>query len=502
MGYLIGLDVGNTMVKAALFDELGRQLAVQTSHGSTHQPRPGHVERSLDELWNGAAGAIGACIDKAGVDPSHVRAVGCTGHGNGLYLVDREGAPLLGVQSIDTRAIATAGRLNAEGRGERLRRLNLQTPWPAQSPTLLAWIREHDPETFARVGTVLLCKDFATYCLTGRLGSDYSDMSGAGFLNVTERRYDEAILAEYGLADCQALLPALAEPSDIVGHVTAEAAARTGLREGTPVVAGLFDVVASALGSGTARVGEASVVAGTWSINQAILDHPIADDPPFMSSAYEPQRCMAIECSATSAGNLEWFAGQFLAGESAAMGESSPFELWNRLVADVTPARDLPIYHPFLYGSSTQSDARAGLYGITGAHGREHILYALYEGVAFEHRRHIERLREAGGVFHRVRLCGGGSRSPVLSQLLCDVLEVPIEVASAEETGALGAAMAAGVGVGLFGSLGDAAERMTCVERHYEPQERYRDTLHDRYRRYLALCQVMAEAWREMSRVQ
>ena len=242
-----------------------------------------------------AAAVIRDCLEKAGVDAAAVAAVGCAGHGNGLYLLDRAGAPLLAIQSLDMRAARLAEELRADGNGARLHAICLQEPWPSQTPTLLAWVRRHAPELYARCGTAFLCKDFVTFRLTGRRVSDISDMSGAGFVRLPDGAYDADLLEGYGLADAIDLLPELLGPTDIAGRVTAEAAAATGLAEGTPVVAGLFDVVASALGSGASAAGEASIIAGTWSINQVIAAEAIVDPSVFMVSAFAADRFMAIE---------------------------------------------------------------------------------------------------------------------------------------------------------------------------------------------------------------
>ncbi|RVB13108.1 carbohydrate kinase, partial [Mesorhizobium sp. M7A.F.Ca.CA.002.10.1.1] len=145
-----------------------------------------------------------------------------------------------------------------------------------------------------------------------------------------DRRYEPDLLAAYGLGDCMDLLPPVLESADIAGHVSAEVAALTGLRAGTPVVAGLFDVVASAVGSGVTRTGAASVIAGTWSINQVITDKPIRDPSIFMLSTFDRQRYLAIESSATSAVNLEWIVREFL--EHGGEAGKSPFELCSELV--------------------------------------------------------------------------------------------------------------------------------------------------------------------------
>jgi L-xylulokinase len=496
--YLLGLDAGNTIVKAVLFDLNGQELAVAAKDGTSQYPQPGYVERDMNEMWGQAGAVIAECIKKAGIDPAEILAIGCSGHGNGLYLLDQEGDALLGIQSLDSRAMGLVERWAEDGTADTVYPKCLQKPWPSQTPTLLAWVKENSPEVYSRTGTVFLCKDFVTYKLTGKLSSEYSDMSGCGFLKLPERQYDRGLLEGYGIADCEDKLPPLAEPYDVVGKITDTAASETGLRKGTPVVAGLFDVVASALGAGVVDLGAASIVAGTWSINQVIVEKPLVDDKIFMTSTFRQDRYMELEASATSAANLEWFVKEFIEPGLDHDSGVSPFNICNDLVAGVELEAGLPVYHPFLYGSSTNGAARAGFYGIGGWHGRAHMLHALYEGVVFGHRKHVETLRAAGANFDKVILSGGGSRSPVWPQMFADILNVPISVAVCQETGALGAAIAAGVGAGVFSDYEDGAKAMTGLDRHYSPNPDTQDIYSARYEIYTDLCNDVAGSWEKL----
>ena len=173
--YLLGLDAGNTVIKAVLFDLEGRQVALRELQGESSFPAPGHVERDLDELWNIASCVISGCIADAGIAPEQIAAIGCAGHGNGLYLLDADQRPLVGIQSLDTRAAWLASELAARC-GDELHTLCLQKPWPSQTAALLAWIKRERPELYRAAHTVLLCKDFITHKLTGERVSEISDM--------------------------------------------------------------------------------------------------------------------------------------------------------------------------------------------------------------------------------------------------------------------------------------------------------------------------------------
>jgi len=498
--YLLGLDAGNTVIKAVIFDLNGREVAYAGEEGHSRMPYPGHVERDLGELWANAKRVIRTCLDKAGIAATDIAAIGCAGHGNGLYALDRDRQPLLGIQSLDTRATGLVEEWAAEGVGDRTAPIARQRPWPSQTPTLLAWLKRHRPDLFQRIGTVFFSKDFVVNRLTGSRVSEVSDMSGAGLLDLAARRYDGTLMAAYGLADSMHMLPPLIESADIAGHVAEEVAAETGLAAGTPVIGGLFDVVASALGSGVSRTGSASIIAGTWSINQVIIDGPDLNGPVFMSSTFDRSRYMAMENSATSAANLEWLVREFFEGEHE---ESvSPFDAACALAAAVTPATDDPLYHPYLYGAQQDGHARAGFYGMAGWHTKGHLIRALLEGVAFGHRQHIETIRKAGATFEEAVLSGGGSRSKLWPQIFADVLGVPVTVAVSRETGALGAAIAAGMGVGLFADFTEGATAMVRNDRHYQPNGALSAHYDRRYGLYKDIAEAMTPLWRRLSEAQ
>lgn len=222
-------------------------------------------------------------------------------------------------------------------------------------------------------------------------------------LRMPENVYDDGLLDAFGIGDARSKLPRLAKPSEIIGHVTEAVARETGLCAGTPVVAGFFDVIASALGSGVARPGQASMIIGTWSINQIIVENIdfTSENEIFMSSGYADDRFMSIESSATSAVNLEWLVREYLEHDAEVAAGKSPFELANELVSQSAFREDGPYYHPYLYGAPGNGTARAGFFGVGGWHGRGDMLRAIYEGVTFAHLNHIDKLRATGSPLTR-----------------------------------------------------------------------------------------------------
>lgn len=497
--YLLGLDNGNTISKAAIFDLAGKELQVASRKVDTHYPRPGWTERSMDSLWQETAGAIREVMAKAGIKAEEIVGIGSSGHGNGIYLLNKDGHPAWnGIQSLDTRAADIVDAWNAGTVRDQAFPYTLQSFWPAQPNSLLAWFKQHEPATYEQIGAVLLCKDYLNYCLTGEIRTDYTDVSATSLLDVPNRCYSADLMALYGTPEMVEALPRPAYSFEVIGQVTAKAAEATGLAIGTPVVGGLFDVDASAVGAGVTRPGQACIIVGSWSINEVVTAKPIVSRDIFMTTIFaDPEYWLTIEASATSATNLEWFVNQFCAEERLEANRRgiSVYKVCNEVVANVPIDSTNPIFHPFLYGSNVQSSARAGFYGVGGWHTRAHLLRALYEGVAYSHLNHIEKLRQAGANFDIARLTGGGARSEVWSQIFADTLEVLIEVPDGIETGARGAAIAAGIGAGVYANFTEAAEQAVSVVRVHEPDRQHTPIYLARYEEYKRLLGAMREPW-------
>ena len=468
--FFLGIDNGGTMSKAAVFDASGHELATAARRVNILSPRSGWSERDMHTLWTDTAAAIRTAIAKSGVPPAQIKGVACTGHGNGIYLLNKSGAPLRpAINSSDARAQSYVDRWRKKGVGEKVLPKTAQTLWAAQPAPLLSWLRDNEPETFQNIGTVLMAKDYIRYRLTGLLHAEITDMSGTGLMNVVERRYDSAVLEAYGIPEVTSLLPPLVETTDISGTVTAAAAALTSLSPGTPVAGGMFDIDACGLASGMLDSGEFSIVAGTWGNNLYIAREPLVDPDLFMTSCYSvPGWFLMLEGSPTSAGNLEWFLDTFFASERKEWGDAF-YERISGLVASIPPAEDGPFFLPFLYGCNV-GNLKGGFFGLDATHGRAALLRAVFEGVTFAHYQHIERLLKFRDFPAVIRLTGGAAKNPVWCQLFADCIGVPVEVPAGSELGALGAAIAAAVGTHYYRDFPTAVRAMTSLEKKYFPR--------------------------------
>jgi L-xylulokinase len=495
----MGVDCGSTAIKAAIFDETGATLAVAARKVAPICPAPGHVEQDMKELWLSAAAAMREAASLCGRPAGEIACIGVTAHGDGLYLADRTGAPLgNGVQSVDSRGFEIIEEWRAAGLLARAEALAGQRPYPYAASTLLAWLKRRRPEQYAAIGHVMFCKDWVRYCLTGVFATDPTEASTA-FTNPHTQAYDPAILDLYGLNEIEAALPPIHPLAAKIGVVTPEAGALAGVLAGTPVSGGLHDVTASAVGLGNLEPGALSVTAGTFSINEVLSSNLVVDPRWAARAGLKPSQWMNMAISPASSNNVDWLLRQAYRAELAE-AERRGVSVWSLIDQDLVaePGHDDPLYHPFLYGSPYEEPASAGFFGLKSWHDRAHMLRAVVEGAVFNHRTHALALASAFPI-RRASITGGGSSNPRLAQLFADALGMPVEIPEAREVGALGVALAAAVGVGLFDTLEAAVAQATRVAARYSCDESRRAALSKRYATYAELVEALRPFWRAKS---
>jgi len=497
--YLLGIDNGGTVTKAALYDTSGGELAVASVKSEMLFPQPGHAEKNVEDLWNANVRVISDVMRKARVAAAEIAAVAVTGHGNGMYLIDAQGKPAHnGINSADSRAVEYVERWYRDGTFDRVLPRTCQSIWAAQPAALLAWFRDRMPQALDRTRWVFMCKDYVRYRLTGEAFAELTDYSGTSLMNVREQRFDPQVLEAFGIGHLQEKLPGLRKSSEVCGYVNKDVAAETGLRQGTPVVGGLFDIDACALATGIGDPGTLCLIAGSWSINEYISTAPVQSPDLFMTSLHcVPGYWLISEASATSASNLEWVVSELMSGERelARRKGRSVFDLCNEMVDGLPPDKSDVVFLPFLYGSNAGPRASACFFGLHGWHGMPHLLRAVYEGVAFSHKTHVDRLLKFRDAPRAARIAGGAAKSDVWVRMFADILQMPIELTASEELGAMGAAMCAGIGAGIFSSYDEAVSRMVRLVRTVEPDPRKKDLFLSKYARYGELIGALRGVW-------
>ena len=453
----------------------------------------------MDELWSVNAQAVRQAIEKSGVSPEDIAGVSFSGHGKGLYLVDEEGRPAYnGIISTDARAWAYVKRWNEDGTARKVYEKTFQEILACQPVSILAWLRDNEPEAYARARYIFAVKDFIRFRLTGEAYADYTDFSGGNLVNLTTHAYDRELMALFGLEDAYDKLPELRHSYDVCGHVTEEASRETGLPAGIPVAAGMFDVNACGIASGLSDEEQMCMVAGTWSINEFIRKTPVTNGSVALNSMFcIPGYYLVEESSPTSAGNMEWFIRNLMSYEKAEAKAAggSIYDLTNKLVEDIDPKDSNVIFLPFLNGSNEDALAKGTFVGLTAFHTKAHMLRAVYEGIVFSHWTHVRKLLANREKPKTVRLSGGAANSRVWVQMFADVLQIPVSVIEDKELGAQGAAMAAGIAAGIYPDFPTAIERTVTITQTVEPRPEYAEVYRKKYETYRAVVDGLGAAW-------
>ncbi len=451
--YLLGIDLGTTGVKSLVLDGDGAVVGTATAGLALSTPRPGWSEQEPADWWEATRVSVRAVLDRTGVRPEALVGIGISGQMHGAVLLDREGVPVRPcILWNDQRSAPQCDEI-ARRAGGRARLLELVAN-PAlagfTAPKLL-WVREHEPAVWARVATVLLPKDYLVYRLTGELGTEVSDAAGTLLLDVRRRAWSHELLALLDLSP--ALLPACRESSDIVGRVTAAAAAATGLAAGTTVVAGGADNACAAIGAGAIAPGRLVSSIGTSGTMIAPTAAPEVDTQgrahTFCHAVPDTWYVMGVMLSA--GGALRWLRDTLY--EAAEIGGRDTYDAMMEGAAAVPAGAEGLVFLPYLSGERTphgDPDARGVFCGLTLRHGRGHLARAVVEGVTFGLRDSLEIMRALDLPADRVYATGGGARSALWRQIQADVFGIPVVAEPAGEGPALGAALLAGAGAGVF----------------------------------------------------
>lgn len=496
--YLIGLDNGGTVIKAALFDSAGTELAVSSRQTPILTPRPGYVERDMGVMWSMNCECIRDVLGRACVRSGDIAGIAVCGHGKGLYAWGRDGRPVRnGIASTDNRAWEYPQKWSQDGTFARFYPQLCQKILPCQQLSLLAWLKEHERADYDSIEWVFSAKDYIRFRLTGEAYSEATDISGSGLMDVRNVRFDPQLLEDFGIGEMHRCIPPLRYSSEFCGKVTAEAAVLTGLPEGLPVAGGMFDVDACAIAMDITSPEQLCTITGTWSINESIAKEPALGGAVSMNSLYAiPGYYLLEESSATGAGNLEWVLKNCVRADKCP-ADMRLYEYADWLVDTVSPGECEVYYLPFLYGSNAHPLAKASFIGLTSYHSTAHMLRAVYEGVVYSAKRHIDRLLRVREAPPAVRMAGGAANSPLWVQMFADILGYPIEtVRGVKELGALGSAMAASVAAGLYRDYSEAAGAMVRVSGEpVLPDPRRNAVYSEKYARYTAVSDALDTVW-------
>ena len=477
-----------------LVNERGAIIASATSsHAPFRSPGPAWAEQDPADWWRAAQAAVRDVLAKARVEAGQIACVGLSGQMHGAVLLDAAGEVLRpSIIWCDQRTAEECRWLEHEIGASRLLELTSNPALTNFTLTKLLWVRTHEPEVWARVRHVLLPKDYVRYQLSGAFAIDVADASGTLMLDVARRQWSTEML-EASRIDLS-ILPEVFESPAICARVSRDAAALTGLREGTPIVAGAGDQAAGAVGMGITRPGTVSVTIGTSGVVFAATERPALDRKGRIHTFCHaiPNRWHVMGVTQAAGLSLRWLRDQWQIGSDDAAYE--------RMTADARTApagSDGVMWAPYLMGERTphcDPDVRAALVGLAASHTRGHIIRAVLEGVAFSLQDTFEIFSELELPVSRVRVGGGGARSSLWREIQAAVYGRDVETVAAEEGAAYGAAILAGVGAGVWPSVDEACDaivRSSGVTPADPATVAIMKTRYAAYRRiYPALCAI------------
>jgi xylulokinase len=451
-------------------------------HEPFASPQIGWAEQHPDDWWRACGLAVRKALATAHLRGEDVACVGFSGQMHGAVMLD-EGIKVVRPALIwcDVRTEPQCREIIEKIGADRLIELTSNPALPNFTLTKFLWVREHEPENWKRVRYVMLPKDYVRMRLSGDRAIDMADASGTLLLDVAQRRWSRAVIE--AMEFDERLLPPLYESPDVCGAISAEGAAATGLKSGTPVVAGAGDQAAGATGMGIVLPGAVSATIGTSGVVFAATDRPALDPKGRLHTFCHaiPGRWHVMGVTQAAGLSLRWFRDQFGTGTDDGR---NPYERLIEEAAKTKPGSDGLIWIPYLMGERTphlDPNARAAFIGLTASHMRGHLVRAILEGVAFSLRDTFTIFEEMKVPVSRVRLGGGGARSPLWRQIQADVYRHDVEVVQAEEGAAYGAAILAGVGVGMWPSVDAACAAVVRVEETIAVRPKVAEIMNDAY---------------------
>ncbi len=478
MNYFLGLDVGTTGAKAILIDEDGRVIGTASKEYPMFNPKPLWAEQNPEDWWKAVQVSFKKVIRDNKINPENIKGIGLTGQMHGLVLLGRAGNVLRPcIMWNDQRTLKECEEITSVIGFSNLLRITGNAVLPGFTAPKIMWVKKYEPEVFGKIEHILLPKDYIRYRLTGEFAMDVSDASGTSLLDVSKRGWSSGILDKLGIN--YNWMPEVFESTAITGSLTREASELTGVKAGTPVVAGAGDQAAGGIGTGTIKNGIASVVLGTSGVvfvhTDKLIIEPEGRLHAFCHASPGTWHLMGVTLSA--AGSFRWFRDTFCESETAEAEKSGKdvYDILTGRAAEAEPGSEGLIFLPYLTGERTpypDPDAKGTFTGITIRHQKKHFIRAVLEGVAYSLKDCFELNRKTGLETNEIRISGGGAKSKLWKQILADILNVELITVNSTEGASYGAALLAATGTGTFNSISEACEKCIKKESETRPEEK------------------------------
>ncbi|OUM93482.1 MAG: xylulokinase [Firmicutes bacterium ZCTH02-B6] len=509
MPYLLGIDVGTSGTKTLLAQDDGRVVASATVDHPLHALKPGWAEQDAADWWNAAVTGIRRVLSEAGVRPEAIAGIGVTGQMHSSVLLDAQGQvirpPILW---CDVRTAAECREIEAAAGGRsRLIELTGNPALEGFTAPKLIWLRNHERQNFARIRTVMLPKDYIRWRLTGEIATDVSDAAGTLLFDVRARQWSGPVVESLGLDP--SWLPPVFESADVVSTVTGAAAEETGLKAGTPVVAGGADNTCGAIGAGVVKPGQALVSIGSSGVvfvpTAKPQLHPAGIVHTFVHSVPGTWYVMGVTLAAGL--SLRWLRDELARVEqlAAELAGTSAYDLLAAEAQQAPPGSAGLFFLPYLSGERTphaDANARGVWFGLSTSHKRAHLIRSVFEGITYSLRDALDAIRAMDVQVGEARLVGGGAKSDFWHQLTADILNVRIGRTERDEGPAFGALLLAGVGSGVYRDIFEAVQQTVRLRDAAEPDQEAARGYDERFRFYQSLYPALKQPFADLVRWQ
>lgn len=468
MKYVLGIDVGTSGTKTILFDETGKMIATETVSYEMQQPYPQYAEQNPEDWWQAVLQTIRNIVDQGVVDSNHIVGIGLSGQMHGLVLLDKNKRVLRpSIIWCDGRCEEEVKQINQEIGLDTIVHITGNPTMVSFTLAKLLWVKNHEPDIYREIRYILLPKDYIRFCLTGVFQSEYSDASGTQLLNINKKDFD-ARLIEY-LQIKRAFLPSLGESTAVSGTILPSIAKYTGLQEKTIVVGGAGDQAANALGNGAIKAGDTVISLGSSGVVFTVLDHIPQQNTGEVQLFYHavPNTLHVMGVTQGCGLSMKWLKENLYACEEKRQ-KGKIYDFINAEAEKSSPGSNRVLFLPYLLGERTphlNPLARGVVFGLSYENKKCDIARAVMEGVAFSLKDCLEEIRKREIVPKHIKIGGGGSKSKLWKNIISDVLHEDLMYSSFAETGALGVAILAMVGAGIYSSIEEACQK---IGRAYE----------------------------------
>ena len=507
MSYLLGIDIGTSSTKTVLFDLKGGIIESATDFYPMYQPYNGWAEQDPEDWWNAVVTTVSEVIAKAKIDAKEIKGVGLSGQMHGLVMLDKSGKSIRkSIIWCDQRTALECEQITSLVGEDKLIEITANPALTGFTASKIMWIKNNEPENYNKCAKILLPKDYIRYKLTGEFATEVSDASGMQLLDVPNRKWSGYVLEKLGIDE--GLLGKVYESPEITGTVTSEAAGLCGLAAGTPVAGGAGDQAASAIGNGIVKQGVVSATLGTSGVVFAHLDSIAIDKKgrvhTFCHAVPGAWHIMGVTQGAGF--SFKWFRDNFMTGEkyTAEQLGTDPNIIVDKIAATSPAGANGLIYLPYLMGERTphlDANCRGVFFGLSAMHEKKDMLRAVMEGVIFSMNDCLGIIKEMGSAPDTVYAAGGGANSMLWRQMMADIMGVDIALNNSTESGALGVAILAGVGAGVYKDVAGACASIIKKRDSQGYNDANKDLYEEMYKIYQSLYGSLKKDFVELAKI-